>query len=110
MIAFKVVPIATNTAGGCSGQSLTNTSHSAWMVIVLRALRRACFVIGRSIRFWRDYFLSMHELDGLSDHDLRDLRVNRREICRIAWNEARRRRQARSRESRPHEQMLRHSS
>jgi hypothetical protein len=100
MITFSVVPIATNTTSGSSGQSVSNTSHSVWTVIVLLALRRACSAVGRSIRFCADYHLSMHELDGLSDHDLRDPRVNRREICRIAWNEALRRQQARSRDSR----------
>jgi uncharacterized protein YjiS (DUF1127 family) len=99
MLTFRVLPIATNTAGGSSRQSASNTSRSVWTVIVLPAVRRAGFVVERSIRFCRDYYLSMHELDGLSDHDLRDLRVNRREICRIARKEALRQ-QARSQESR----------
>jgi|SRR5215472_1616334 len=103
MIQFRVVPTATNAAGGSSDQLVTNASNSAWTSIVLAALRRAGFVVGHPLYFWRDYYLAMLELDGLSDHDLRDLRVSRREICRLAWNESLRRQQLRARESLPRE-------
>jgi uncharacterized protein YjiS (DUF1127 family) len=103
MTQFRVVRITTDATGGNSDQSIPDTSNSVWTSIVLVALRRTGFLVGRPIRFWRDYYLAMRELDGLSDHDLRDLRVSRGEICRLAWKEALRRQQLRSRESLPRE-------
>ena len=35
--------------------------------------------------------LRQRELDRLADHDLRDLRIDRSDISRVAWSEARRR-------------------
>jgi uncharacterized protein YjiS (DUF1127 family) len=38
--------------------------------------------------FWRDYYQVLRELDGLSELDLRDMRVTRAEISFLAWSEA----------------------
>jgi len=89
---LSVAPIAAEAAGGSSsGQSGSSISNPARTVVVWVVLRRVCLVVGRSVRFWRDYYQLMHELDGLSDRDLRDLRVSRAEICSVAWSEAWRR-------------------
>jgi uncharacterized protein YjiS (DUF1127 family) len=97
---LSLVPIAAERSDGiASAQTVANISKLAWTIIVLATLRQAWFAVGRLIRFWRDYYLSMQELDCLSDHELRDLRVSRAQISRIAWDEARRRQQSGARQS-----------
>jgi uncharacterized protein YjiS (DUF1127 family) len=46
--------------------------------------------IARLLKMLRDYRRSLNELDALTDHDLRDLRIARDAIPRVAWSEARR--------------------
>jgi uncharacterized protein YjiS (DUF1127 family) len=47
--------------------------------------------IVRALRRGRHYLRALRELDGLDDHDLRDLRIPRPDVSRIAWDEACRR-------------------
>jgi uncharacterized protein YjiS (DUF1127 family) len=47
--------------------------------------------IVRALRRGRQYLRALRELDGLHDHDLRDLRIPRADVSRIAWDEACRR-------------------
>jgi uncharacterized protein YjiS (DUF1127 family) len=81
-----------------SAQTVANISKLVWTIIVSATLRRADVAVGRLIRLWRDDYLSLQELECLSDHELRDLRVSRAQVSRIAW-EARRRRQSGGRQS-----------
>jgi predicted MFS family arabinose efflux permease/uncharacterized protein YjiS (DUF1127 family) len=50
-------------------------------------------IVRLSRRAW-NYIRVLRELDGLTDHDLRDLRVGRNDLSRVAWDEARRRAEA----------------
>lgn len=42
----------------------------------------------RALRHGLHYLRALRELDGLADHDLRDLRIPRADVSRIAWDEA----------------------
>jgi uncharacterized protein YjiS (DUF1127 family) len=57
---------------------------------LLRLERARTGIVRTGRRAW-NYMRVLRELDGLTDHDLRDLRVARTGLSRIAWDEARRR-------------------
>jgi predicted MFS family arabinose efflux permease len=61
------------------------------VALALRALSGArAGVIHSSRRAW-NYVRALHELDGLTEHDLRELRIGRADLPLVAWDEARRR-------------------
>jgi MFS transporter, DHA1 family, inner membrane transport protein len=60
------------------------------VALALLQLERARTNIVRTSRRAWNYRRVLGELDGLTDHDLRDLRVARADLSRIAWDEARR--------------------
>jgi uncharacterized protein YjiS (DUF1127 family) len=60
--------------------SATNVPNLHWTSAVKVVLRRACYFVLRRALFWRDYYQVLRELDGLSELDLRDMRVTRAEI------------------------------
>jgi uncharacterized protein YjiS (DUF1127 family) len=68
--------------------SVTNVPNLHWTSAVKVVLRRVCYFVLRRALFWRDYYQVLRELDGLSELDLRDMRVTRAEISFLAWNEA----------------------
>ena len=55
------------------------------------ALHRMSIAIGQGIAVRVSFVQAARELDRLADHDLRDLRIDRSDISRVAWSEARRR-------------------
>jgi MFS transporter, DHA1 family, inner membrane transport protein len=61
------------------------------IALALLALRRAHTGAVRLGRRGWNYVRALRELDGLTDPDLRDLRIGRADLSRIAWDEARRR-------------------
>jgi uncharacterized protein YjiS (DUF1127 family) len=52
--------------------------------------------VGRLVWFALDYREALCELEGLTEHDLRDLKFKRADVFGIAWAEARRRYRARA--------------
>ena len=55
------------------------------------ALRHMALAIGEGIAVGVSFIHAARELDGLADHDLRDLRIDRSDISPVAWSEAYRR-------------------
>lgn len=55
------------------------------------SLRGRCRAVGRLVEFALDYREALCELEGLTEHDLRDLKFKRADFPGIAWAEARRR-------------------
>jgi uncharacterized protein YjiS (DUF1127 family) len=86
---LSVVPIAAGRVEGkMSLRPAVEIFKKLMTVIVLSAPRRAYLAVSRLIRFWIDYDQSVRELGRLSDYELADMRVNRWEISRLAWDEA----------------------
>jgi hypothetical protein len=80
-----------------AGRSLSSDESSGTITdrnppaIAGLALHRMSIAIGHGIAVGVSFVQAARELDGLADHDLRDLRVDRSDISRVAWSEARRR-------------------
>ena len=92
MTKLSVVPIAADRVDGKAPVRPVDKNFKKIVTIIpLSAPRRAYLAVSRLIRFWIDYEQSVRELAGLSDYELADMRVNRWEISRLAWDEARHR-------------------
>ena len=80
-----------------AGRSLSSDESSGTitdrnpLAIAGLALHRMSIAIGHGIAAGVSFVQAARELDGLADHDLRDLRIERSDISRVAWSEARRR-------------------
>jgi MFS family permease len=72
------------------GPSDRAADRSMVALALLRLERARTGIVRTSRRAW-NHMRVLRELDGLTDHDLRDLRVARTDLSRIAWDEARRR-------------------
>ena len=92
MTKLSVIPIAAERVDGKAlVRPVDKNFKKIVTIILLSAPRRAYLAVSRLIRFWIDYEQSVRELARLSDYELADMRVNRWEISRLAWDEARHR-------------------
>ena len=80
------------SAGSLSSDESSGTITDRNPLAIARlALHRMSIAIGHGIAVGVSFVQAARELDGLADHDLRDLRIDRSDISRVAWSEARRR-------------------
>jgi hypothetical protein len=92
MIELVSAAMSANADHGLSRDESAGTAIAPDPLILARHLsRRICAAVGRGIRVGASFLPAARELDQLADHDLRDLRIDRSDISRIAWHEARRR-------------------
>jgi hypothetical protein len=76
-------------------QASDQTKAVSIITVWISVVRRRCRDVSRLVWFALDYREALCELDGLTEQDLRDLKIKTADFFGIAWAEARRRYRAR---------------